>query len=142
MKLNNNIQEPMCSFEVSKLLKEKGFDIPCYKAFLYKIYEPSSITEENITKIKDATNYSDSHYEKYYRPTHGLAIEWIKVNFGIWIEIFWDVVNSKEKHVLNWKYSISKIGNMEFNSIEAYDFKSSEEAIEAALLYVLTNLIK
>lgn len=80
--LNNNVQENYCSFEIIKLLKEKGFDI---KTTVYK----------NIEKnyVDSGGNLTDDTYNKVelvtepIRPTHALAVEWIKtkVIFGMTI---------------------------------------------------------
>lgn len=123
MKLNNNIQEPMCSFEVSKLLKEKGFQVLCQKSF-----RPSDNKEQDIIGDNLVTN-------GYSRPTHAVAIEWIRVNFNIWIWI--TVIN--EKYTWSLEY-ISKYDDRV--KLTNSDFNSPQEATEAALLYVLTNLIK
>ena len=81
--MNNNITEDYCSFEVSKLLKEKGFN-PYF--------------EYNRCYIEIATNeWKECTVEEYeqldisigignnlviMRPTHALAIRWISVNYG------------------------------------------------------------
>ena len=103
--MNNNIQESYCSKEVSKLLKEKGFEFNMRTA-------PTGF------------------------PTHALAIEWIRVNFGIWIQVFneeknfgYDIINIKKK---------TSLGNLLYR---AYAFNSPQQATEAALLYTLQNLI-
>ncbi len=65
--------------------------------------------------------------------THSLAIKWIRENFGIHI---YSVVEDDK-----WNYGIlikGKYGALS-NSVSIYT--SSGEAIEAALLYTLKNLI-
>lgn len=152
--INNNVQESYCLFEVSKLLKEKGFDCLCNTHYSYG----SGDINKDLDKLvyiggfvdDDGNNrpYKNSElanwklpYGEFSRPTHTLAKDWIELNFGIWIEIFWDVVDSEENNVLNWNYAISKIGNMEFENIIGRDFTSYQEATEAALKYTLQNLI-
>lgn len=102
--MNNNIQESYCSYEVSKLLKEKGFGVPNQLAF----------TGRGIT--------------------HALAIEWVRVNFGIWI--FPDVTTGFEE----WTGTAVKKGSSDL-LCRLTPFNSPQEATEAALLYVLNNLI-
>lgn len=106
--MNNNIQEAYCSFEVSKLLKEKGFD------------------------VKQLRTYHREG-ETVLCPTHALAIEWIRVNFGIHINSVW-LASAK------FCGEITKVkSNMELHAVRGYDLP--QEATEAALLYTLKNLI-
>ena len=45
--MNNNIQEPLCSYKVSKLLKEKGFDID-NKDWYYIIHNQTKGVEGDL----------------------------------------------------------------------------------------------
>jgi len=116
--INNNTQEDYCSFEVSKLLKEKGFDVSS------PYWDFEKVGEMSVRK-----------------PTHSLAIKWIRENFGIHIfgsqfsittkKYSWEIWDDKNEK--NYVYK---------NDSDEWDFSSSEEATEAALLYTLQNLIK
>lgn len=123
-KINNNIQESYCSFEVSKLLKEKGMNIWSYAGW---------------TDGKLATAFRSKI--DLHRPTHALAIEWIRLNFDIHLSI--DVgINGFYAH-----YKISPIGNIHSNvkqgwvNDESNPYSTPKEATETGLLYILTNLI-
>jgi hypothetical protein len=128
--MNNNIQESYCSFEVSKLLKEKRFEQLTQKAFI-----------EDGTEYQFETtpqNYNDENgrfYKTSSRPTHSLAIEWIRVNFGIWIEIITTYPNKYEYNI----YKLPDIDNQ--MAVIHAQLNSPQEATEAALLYTLQNLI-
>ena len=74
--MENNIDETYCSFEVSKLLKEKGFNTGC--RYFYH-------NEKRIESIANKYPINSELNNQYSRPTHALAIEWIRINFGIWI---------------------------------------------------------
>lgn len=125
--MNNNIQESYCSFEVSKLLQSKGFNVPCRKAYMYRFLEHTYDTYKGV--LIDAPLICD-----IYAPTHALAIEWIRVNFGIWISVFNDDVNFFWMGIiLNTKERIRGDNGEEFNT--------PQEATEAALLYTLNKLI-
>lgn len=134
----NNITEDRCSFEVAKLLKEKGFAVYCTSLY----------TEDG--KQNDVGNYNgvdDDDYISYSRPTHALAIKWVRENFNIWISVDWTLLNNEDEVPIkvNWWYMISgEIGNPEksIDSTESESYSSPEEATEAALLYALQNLIK
>ena len=114
--INNNIQEVHCSFEVSKLLKEKGFKQPtlCYyfedgifvqnsykditgmdygKEFEIEYEELLSNWNDNFVTKKNGNrclgcDKSKGYFETYSAPTLDLAIEWIRVNFdiNIWVD--------------------------------------------------------
>lgn len=138
--MNNNITEDYCSYEVSKLLKEKGFDVDCQYSYDYEGNNFSS-TDDNSTIKPSKLLYG------YCSPTHALAIKWIRENFNIWISVDWTPLNNGDEipFKVNWWYMISgEIGNPEksIDSTELQIYSSSEEATEAALLYTLQNLIK
>lgn len=136
--MNNNITEDYCSFEVSKLLKEKGFDIPCYKAFLYRIaLTGNDEIIGDITVIKNATKFSDSTTIKYWRPTHALAIKWIRENFQLEVESTCIRLNNSRRKA--YQYII--ISDNYNNFTQQGNFDKPEEATEAALLYTLKHLI-
>ena len=66
--------------------------------------------------------------------THALAIEWLRVNFGIWI-----CANIVDKD--GYFYSIDRSELDPLDSIYSDEFKTPQEATEAALKYVLEELI-
>ena len=131
--INNKIQESYCSFEVSKLLKEKGCDLP---AQLIHYYPPRKKDNVHLgpgwgRKYKYYVNQHKDGSDRIHSFTHALAIEWIRVNFGIWITVGYlgdgynCTIQNKEG------YTKKAMGN----------FNSPQEATEAALLYALQNLI-
>lgn len=131
--INNNIQEAYCSFEISKLLKEKGFSVDCEMWY-------SKLLMQRVKAFggpEDAERYIEA-------PTHALAIEWIRVNFNKKIEEYWFTMGANE-------YAFRIID--EYEEKEIYDsfnaagssyiggYSTPQKAIEAALLYILQNLI-
>lgn len=126
--MNNNIQEDYCSFEVSKLLKEKRFGVACNGKYQYtKGWE--------YTDTVECINYNASWFEGDVScPTHALAIKWIRENFGYHIYTY---TNGKI-----WYPCIQHLfGDIAVLSGKIGIYNTSEEAIEAALLYTLQNLI-
>lgn len=127
--INNKIQEAYCSFEVSKLLKEKVFGI-----HVFSYYKNEGKAKFNIFPHyeQEPDNWNaDSYIDTYSIPTHALAIEWIRVNFGIWITVGY-LGDGYNCTIQNKKgYTKKAMGN----------FKTPQEATEAALLYTLQNLI-
>jgi hypothetical protein len=123
--MNNNTTEDYCLFEVSKLLKEKRFEVYCTSLY----------TEDG--KINDVGNYNnvdDDKYISYSRPTHSLAIKWIRENFN------WNIESGYRNSHKDFSATIYPMfPNTQVHRTER--FNNSEECVEAALLYTLKNLI-
>jgi len=125
--INNEVFEDYVSFQVAKLLKDKGYDVDgdCY-------FTPEGVEMAHFGIPERNSTYS---YGETTQPTHSLAIKWIRENFGLHIY-------SRNFTDLKFRsYIINKEGEMEY-SLTENPFNSSEEATEAALLYTLQNLIK
>ena len=127
------INEDYVSFEVAKLLKEKGFDWDCIT--YYVDYEPNDVKysmlfENNTTWEKRCCS----------APTHQMAMKWLREEKNIFIVIephAYDYVNEKNK-----SYSCSLwIGDNYYEYLESKDYPSYEEAVEVACIYSLENLI-
>lgn len=123
--------EDYCSFEVSKLLKEKGFD---WEVRAY--YQYDSESKEWDFELDDRED-SPSLWGDYYvsAPTHQMARRWLRETHGI--DIIIDISNPSVK---NRKY-YCMIWDGNNNSYILDLFNSYEEADEAALEYCLENLI-
>jgi len=130
------IEEAYVSFEVAKLLKEKGFDEYC--RYFYDCETPN-------TGYLSNKKYGESvHNSKVYDgrnlaacPTHQVAMAWLREVHNIIIEPE-SVWNGKE-----WEYLLFVVTPQNADSpyYEHNPYKSYEECIEAALKYVLENLI-
>lgn len=160
-KISNLIQEPFCSVEISKLLKKKGFDCQCDMLHIGK--EKHNI-HRNLFKecygIHICTNsqiqeYSNEYGFKNYLkgkeiitiPTHALAIEWIRINFGYHINTMY--MGAELKY--SWSIDVISTADSGWTSFgpteeEEKDValrkNSSQESVEFALKYALTELIK
>lgn len=133
--MNNNITEAHCSFEVSKLLKEKGF------AVMVNDYFSNNGATTEYRSYKANYNSSVEIGQKCSRPTHALAIKWIRENFGIDIEtkIWW----GGTKQCQYFATIIKREGDSWSDKFRPRNktFYSPEEATEAAIKYTLKNLI-
>ena len=124
------ITEDYCSYEVAKLLKEKGFNESCYTCYVEKEishYDYSSTNYELIDGVISC-------------PTLQMAMKWLIEEKNILIVIEphdYDYINEKSKS-FSWSLWI---GGNYYECIESKDYPSYEEAIEAALKYCLDNLI-
>lgn len=115
------ITEDFVSYEVAKLLKEKGFVIPC--DWLY---------------CSDGTfGHRNSLWDKemFPAPTLQMAMKWLREIYGIdiVIEISNPSVKDRKYYCMIWD------GNN--NSYILDLFNSYEEATESAIEYCLENLI-
>ena len=168
--MNNNIQEVYCSKEVSKLLREKGFDVKCHSHYVgssndirFGIVQETGIGDIN----KEFYNNSDLLLS-ISRPTHQVAIEWLRVNFDIYItpltgttlkntkyyfyEVVKDDINISKTDYLyegilkECRQEIpGKYINNELLETKIFErgfaYKTPQEAVEAALLQTLKELI-
>lgn len=122
------IEETYCSFEVAKLLKEKGFDEDCYQ----KYDDTGYLSLNNIGYIN-----SEKPSEDFYAlaPTQQMAMKWLREVHYLWIDID-PLTNHK------WTWSIWFMNDPKLKMGESSQVISTyEDAVEASLAYVLENLI-
>lgn len=151
------IKEDYVSFDIAKLLKEKGFDEKCSHYWQNETSEYSMPKE--IYKWTDSalanTEISDS--ERFSAPTQSLALKWLREVHNIVIEINMDDYMTTTDGKLKVTYSymiwtfIQHLGETGLTDAR-YDDRafwqenvkvgqSYEEAVEAAIEYCLENLI-
>jgi hypothetical protein len=109
------------SFEMAKLLKEKGFDRPCYHYYYNNKLDSSS---------KDNWNALNG----YSAPTITEVVMWLYDKYGIWVS-----VNTEPESGVFY-FSVDK-NKGDFFYDKGEDYPSPTEAYEAAILYTLKNLI-
>lgn len=125
--MNNNIKEAYCSFEVSKLLKEKGLDCGDHK---------TAYSEDGTRSISPYSSFYDPYKYPILDCTHSVAIEWIRVNFSIYISIIQNEYEDK------FQYTVTKKENNSWYIIDNGKlFNTPQEATEAAIKYTLQNLL-
>lgn len=133
------ITEDYCSYEVSKLLKEKGFDEPC--KVWYSEYT-SQFGGEKYTSIEfdDHNRFKKDYKFLFHAPTHQMAMKWLREVHNIFIVIepyMYDYVNEKNSSYVTSLWQ----GDNYYENITSKDYPAYEEAVEAALKYTLENLI-
>ena len=121
------IKEDYVSFEVAKLLNEKGFDISCLSTY----------------DINNGKQYFHTSYimcaTRINAPTHQIVMKWLVQKYRLYVNVtpsvegyYWTERWHAYVEDLNKKYPFGKfIGT----------FNSNEEAAEAAIKYCLENLI-
>lgn len=122
------------TYNVAKLLKEKGFDLPC----IYFWFEKGNISKPSRKQFQIPFNWNN--FESGMRrsaPLQSDVVDWLLEKHGIWVSVD---TNSTRK----WLWRINQIEldsfiqNDDFN--EDY-FNSPKEAYESAFKYTLTELI-
>lgn len=129
------ITEDYVSFEVAKLLKEKGF--------ASKVLDDGTYAEEcrNSYDIYtgDFLPHCVKHGGQVNAPTLQVAMKWLRNTFHLEIYPFHDAIQENN----DWWYRIERYskgcGLTEHESDVIY--KTYEEASEAAIKYCLENLI-
>jgi hypothetical protein len=112
------------NYPIAKLLKEKGYNEPC--ALLYD--ENGKISG---TKMSMA-GHPNIYINKYSAPTIAEVVMWLYEKHGVWISV------TQGKASENFGYRIQ--GRESFFEVN-YTRTTPTEAYEAAIEYVLTNLI-
>jgi hypothetical protein len=122
------ITEDYVSFEVAKLLKEKGFNEPCRA-----IYSPKGVVR-HFLKEEVYKHYLKGH--KKLCPTHQMAMAWLREVNGLFITIYPNYGTEK----IAWSVH-QRDYDMNWVTIKHNYADSYEEAVEAAIKYCLENLI-
>jgi hypothetical protein len=121
------LKEDYVSFEVAKLLKEKGFDEP-----LKRFY--NSEGQRGISSYYN-WNQTDSDYSC---PTLQMAMKWLREKYYIYADPIKQGNYNDCSEYYTW--IVARMGIIHRNSSVA-DKLSYEEAVEAALKYSLEKLI-
>ena len=124
------VKETYVSFELAKLLKEKGFDEPCRARY---------------------DNNGALHYEKYpidvsgaeihnsiLCPTHQMVMTWLREVHSLYIEVSLSC-DREDKNAKIFDASIFNVQNQRYKKLS--NIQGYEQACEAGCIYVLKNLI-
>ena len=147
------IKEVYCSFEVAKLLKEKGFDCPCHATYDTAVTggKPKFFEYDVLQFFPNGMKNSDDKYGMVISaPTYQMAMAWLREIYHLEINItfgfpfidgkqqykyFWSIVRVCDDHL---EYPMDDLNSAYYNEEMA---DSYEEAVESALKYTLENLI-
>ena len=138
------ITEDYTSYEVAKLLKEKGFPMGEH-LFMYVNKDNVFMTDDYACLKLPQEEYKN--FDEIYIPTitHQMAMKWLREIHKISIDIC-TVQGKRVSYMFNiWDfaniYDNKYIGGIFDLREQLYDFNTFEEAVEAALKYSLENLI-
>ena len=132
------MKEDYVSFEVAKLLKEKGF-----KGQYHMYYIEDGVYKcDDLHDIKDyaksIAQFEYLHRTKVIAPTLQMAMKWLREK-GIECVVIpiWNTIGKQYR-----SYVLSDLGDKYKDNYDSYsDNISYEEAAEAAIKYSLENLI-
>jgi hypothetical protein len=138
------IKEAYCSYEVAKLLKEKGFNEYCLKNYW------SSDKELHDWKWELSYNRNSDenrNTKDCAAPTHQMAMAWLREKHNLYIGINIEVGDIQmlpsydfEETVLGYTFVIYDKETLIWVFKDKTP-RSYEDAVEAALKYCLENLI-
>ena len=145
------IEERYCSYEVSNLLQEKGFNQECFAKYAkeacteryYDDYRERMLSwtikpGELIIPSIDRENY-EVYGIMIPAPTHQIACDWLGEVYGIYITIVYGDYPSLNK--IFWTPQINSLKEFDLPDDFYEDYDKYGDAVEAALKYVLKNLI-
>ena len=115
------ITEDYCSFEIAKLLKEKGFEEDINSRF-----------SPHFAYNNEGLFSGPSWDTEYNAPTHQMVLKWLREVYNLFICI--------DIGVGAYTWSITNTTNNVMVYVDAI-VGTYEEAVEAALNYVLKTLI-
>ena len=116
--------EDYVSFEVAKLLKEKGFDEP-----VYRFYDSDGVVcEKHIEPQQKCKEW------QFPCPTLQSAMKWLRKRKAIFIIEYGNVGNPEEPKMQWWWQKVDESGALDECNITD-GLMSYEEAVESALKY-------
>ena len=116
------------SFELAKLLKEKGFNEKVRGRYCIKKITPFKVGLFYLSDYELSENF-------IYAPTIAEVVMWLYEKYNIWISVL-QMLNNGER--VTWYASYYEKGVGE--DIDVY-YNSPTKAYEAAIEYTLKNLI-
>lgn len=121
-----NITEDYCSYEVAKLLKEKGFD------------EKTRHSYDSKGQFKWS---DDLNPYEYPAPTHQMAMKWLREVHKLTFIISPQWAEGDMRNPCRWYWEIRGLDDINIDVYNNPLCNTYEEAVESALKYSLENLI-
>ena len=135
------IHDEICTYEVCKLAREKGFDVQTFDWYDYTGNYNKGFIPHKLHECP--------RYKEYYAPTQGLLQRWLREEKGIVVEaIAQPTCSTSKKNCYWWSFKQNSNGfcyqyeecSYLLYSDEDY-FDTYELALEDALKYALENLV-
>jgi len=133
------IKPTYVTWEQAKWLKEKGFYVKVEWA-----YQDKNLVHDS--HYKELKNWNDKNHVDCSAPEQWQVVEWLRVNYGIWVYPLpiddemklWQCRIVKGQPFSNLKNTLKIINHGEISYRGLY---SPQEAYSAAFDYILNNLI-
>lgn len=128
------IHEEICTYEVCKLAKEKGFNVRTFDWYDYTgNYQKGFIPHEL---------HACPRYKEYYAPTQSLLQRWLREEKGIVIEVIClPTTRTSSKYEYKRHLFLGSDGHYLEGEYGDEIFDTYELALEDALKYALENLV-
>lgn len=133
------------SFEIAKLLKEKGFDKQTKKYYVQVFENTFKLTHHKMWEMDEESGFQNTPH--YPAPTISEVVMWLYEKHEIWIEI--DLIDNSRGYYFNYVIITSK--DRDFNDEECFDsakriydedkHNSPTEAYKDAISHCLNELI-
>lgn len=135
------ITEDYVSFETAKMLKEKGFDVPCRSNYrsCYQCYKVPFY--HNTPKNFNGKEYEGLNSEWFSAPTLQMAMKWLREVHNIHISVY---PFNRELPITEDTSYTCDVATEKISPMRGHlrgIWKTYEEAVEAAIKYALENLI-
>lgn len=134
------ITEDYVSFEVAKLLKEKGFHKKVNHVYHY--YNTAPFYHRHIRDF-NGEDYKNLRHEHYSAPTLQTAMKWLREVHNIMVSpyalslgYYFEIFDLTDRDITGCK-PLHKLGLPSKEDV----LSTYEEAVEAAIKYCLENLI-
>lgn len=135
------IKEEYISFEVAKLLKNKGFDSKCRYYYIQtkEMFEidtryHTALTTQELLDLQIIGEKED----RYAAPTQAITMRWLREVHKLYIEI---TPSSKTNEFIVDSYRIDIVTKTFDTIYVSSGYDTYEQACEAAIKYCLENLI-
>ena len=131
------ITEDYVSFEVAKLLKEKGFDEPCIRHWDYDDYSLYGANDIPISNSELQAN----EYNGFSAPSQSMAMKWLREVHNLSVEVYRTACGYVGCIVAIPSGTDIKFLEEDGDDLPSGTYTKWEYACEAALRYTLENLI-
>lgn len=128
------IHEEICTYEVAKLAKEKGFDVQTFDWYDYTGNYHKGFIPHKLHECP--------RYKEYYASTQSLLQRWLREEKGIVIEVIClPTTRTSSKYEYKRHLFLGSDGHYLESEYGDEIFDTYELALEDALKYALENLI-
>jgi hypothetical protein len=155
-------------FNTAKLLKEKGFDYPCFSWYSFDDKKNQVYTHNyseykcecipDIQKEYIYSNHNESFsdgsrwvVERFSRPEQWLVCEWLRLEHGIWVYVLQKIDCGKSfdstPYFINntWEFHIDRVNSFQRKGLPIYFeknfYNTPQEAYSAAFDHILKEVI-